>query len=234
MKTVTGIFAKIRKTLARSAVKNPIAYLPRTALSTWLHLSWRRKLNHQHPQHRALFQSTEELIAFCEVMVWAFVVCVVMLVFGGLVFTMLYSVTFVQQPLKTMAPIDMAYTKMLNDIVLLMTGSITTLIGMRVAKKASEMIANKVAPVLVPPMASAAAAVPGVVQATTTAAQQPAAGAQNINVNVMPDWNWMNWTNPMLDENWTPPPPPTTPADHREPEEDLHDLAHARAEQRGQ
>ena len=66
-------------------------------------------------------------------MVWAFVVCVVMLVFGGLVFTMLYSVTFVQQPLKTMAPIDMAYTKMLNDIVLLMTGSITTLIGMRVA-----------------------------------------------------------------------------------------------------
>ncbi len=49
------------------------------------------------------------------------VVCIVMLVFGGLVFTMLYSVTFVQQPLKSMAPIDMAYTKMLNDIVLLMT-----------------------------------------------------------------------------------------------------------------
>ena len=60
-----------------------------------------------------------------------------MIVFGGLVFTMLYSVTFVQQPIKAMAPIDMAYTKMLNDIVLLMTGSITTLIGMRVAKRAS-------------------------------------------------------------------------------------------------
>ena len=168
-------------------------------------------------------------------MVWAFVVCIVMLVFGGLVFTMLYSVTFVQQPLKTMAPIDMAYTKMLNDIVLLMTGSITTLIGMRVAKKASEMIANKVAPVLAPTAAAAAATVPGVVAAATEPAQPVTAVAQTTTAasnNVMPDWNWMNWTNPMLDENWTPPPPPTTPADHREPDEDLHDLAQARAEQR--
>jgi hypothetical protein len=174
---------------------------------------------------RALFQTTEELIAFCEVMVWAFVVCIVMLVFGGLVFTMLYSVTFVQQPLKTMAPIDMAYTKMLNDIVLLMTGSITTLIGMRVAKKASEMIANKVAPVLVPPVAAAAATVPGVVSPNDPVVEAKAN-------NVMPDWNWMNWTNPMLDENWTPPPPPTTPADHLEPDDERHALAEARAEQR--
>ena len=160
-------------------------------------------------------------------MVWAFVVCIVMLVFGGLVFTMLYSVTFVQQPLKTMAPIDMAYTKMLNDIVLLMTGSITTLIGMRVAKKASEMIANKVAPVLAPQAAAAVVSVPGVVAPNEPVAEAP-------KPSVMPDWNWMGWTNPQLDENWTPPPPPTTPADHREPEEDLHDLAHARAEQRAQ
>ena len=146
---------------------------------------------------RALFQTTDELIAFCEVMVWAFVVCIVMLVFGGLVFTMLYSVTFVQQPLKTMAPIDMAYTKMLNDIVLLMTGSITTLIGMRVAKKASEMIANKVAPALV-----------------ATAA--PAAAAPVANPSV-PDWNFMGYQNPELDESWRPGPPPTTPADHLDP-----------------
>ena len=97
---------------------------------------------------------------------WAFVVCIVMIVFGGLVFTMLYSVTFVQQPIKTMAPIDMAYTKMLNDIVLLMTGSITTLIGMRVAKKASEMIANKAASVLTP--APAPPPVPPVPPAPTT------------------------------------------------------------------
>lgn len=180
-------------------------------------------MNNQQIPRRALFQTTEELIAFCEVMVWAFVVGVVMLVFGGLVFAMLYSVTFVQQPLKTMAPIDMAYTKMLNDIVLLMTGSITTLIGMRVAKKASEMIANKVSTTLTP-----------------TSPTPPASGVASPNVpvaeaakpSVMPEWNWMGWTNPQLDENWTPPPPPTTPADHREPEEDLHDLAQARAEQR--
>lgn len=163
---------------------------------------------------RALFQTTEELIAFCEVMVWAFVVCMVMLVFGGLVFTMLYSVTFVQQPLKTMAPIDMAYTKMLNDIVLLMTGSITTLIGMRVAKKGAEMIANKVAPILTP---------------TTPA---PAPVAQPTPSTSTPDWNFMGYKNPELDESWTPPPPPTTPPNHLESEEDREHLALARAEQK--
>jgi hypothetical protein len=161
---------------------------------------------------RALFQTTEELIAFCEVMVWAFVVCMVMLVFGGLVFTMLYSVTFVQQPLKTMAPIDMAYTKMLNDIVLLMTGSITTLIGMRVAKKGAEMIANKVAPILTP-------------TSPTPVAPAPAPSAT-------PDWNFMGYKNPELDESWTPPPPPTTPPNHLESEEDREHLALARAEQK--
>jgi hypothetical protein len=166
-----------------------------------LHQYWRKKLSNPNPQ-RALFQTTEELIAFCEVMVWAFVVGVVMLVFGGLVFAMLYSVTFVQQPLKTMAPIDMAYTKMLNDIVLLMTGSITTLIGMRVAKKASEMIANKVAPTLTPPAAP-------VVAAPVVAAAPAVAG--------MPDWNFMGYKNPELDESWRPGPPPTTAEDHLDP-----------------
>jgi len=173
---------------------------------------------------RALFQTTEELIAFCEVMVWAFVVCIVMLVFGGLVFTMLYSVTFVQQPLKTMAPIDMAYTKMLNDIVLLMTGSITTLIGMRVAKKASEMIAQKVAPKLLsydpsPTITPTPTPVPAAVPVA-----QPAS-------SVMPDWNFMGYKNPELDESWVPPPPPTTPADHLHPEREDIALERAAAKQ---
>ena len=150
-------------------------------------------------------------------MVWAFVVGIVMLVFGGLVFTMLYSVTFVQQPLKTMAPIDMAYTKMLNDIVLLMTGSITTLIGMRVAKKASEMIANKVSSTLVTPP-------PAPVQQPV---QQPVQVAPQ---SCTPDWNWMGYKNPELDESWTPPPPPTTPANHLEPDHEREQLAAARAE----
>jgi len=159
-------------------------------------------------------------------MVWAFVVGIVMLVFGGLVFTMLYSVTFVGQPMKTMAPIDMAYTKMLNDIVLLMTGSITTLIGMRVAKKASEAISAKVSGTLVgtPTPAPCAPAAAPVAPVTTPA---PAASS------AMPDFNWMGWTNPQFDENWTPPPPPTTPAGHMEDEDEREALAHARAEQRG-
>lgn len=154
---------------------------------------------------------------------WAFVVCMVMLVFGGLVFTMLYSVTFVQQPLKTMAPIDMAYTKMLNDIVLLMTGSITTLIGMRVAKKGAEMIANKVAPKLL--------------EYNPSQTIQPVVQPQPVPVPVpqpsaTPDWNFMGYKNPELDESWTPPPPPTTPPNHLESEEDREHLALARAEQK--
>lgn len=149
---------------------------------------------------------------------WAFVVGVVMLVFGGLVFMMLYSVTFVQQPIKTMAPIDMAYTKMLNDIVLLMTGSITTLIGMRVAKKASEMIANKVAPTLVPPPQPQAVA-PSISPAPTASSGTP-------------DWNFMGYKNPDLDESWVPPPPPSTPADFIDPaaEEIAHERAAAKQE----
>lgn len=154
-------------------------------------------------------------------MVWAFVVGVVMLVFGGLVFMMLYSVTFVQQPIKTMAPIDMAYTKMLNDIVLLMTGSITTLIGMRVAKKASEMIANKVAPTLTP---TTTPPQPQAVAPSTSPAPAASSGT--------PDWNFMGYKNPDLDESWVPPPPPTTPADHIDPakEEIAQERAAARAE----
>ena len=166
---------------------------------------------------RTLFRTTEELIAFCEVLVWAFVVSMVMVVFGGLVFTMLYSVTFVQQPLKTMAPIDMAYTKMLNDIVLLMTGSITTLIGMRVAKKASEMIANKAAPVLTP--APAPPPMPPIPPAPAPAPSP-----------TTPDWNFMGYKNPDLDESWTPPPPPTTPPDHQEPDHERDALNRARKE----
>lgn len=180
-------------------------------------------MNNSQPQQpqRALFQTTEELIAFCEVVVWAIVVCVVMFVFGGLVFTMLYSVTFVAQPMKSMAPIDMAYTKMLNDIVLLMTGSITTLIGMRVAKKASEMIANKVAPTLTP---TTTPPQPQAVAPSTSPAPAASSGT--------PDWNFMGYKNPELDDEWRAPPPPTTPPDHIDPakEEIANERAAARAE----
>ena len=53
----------------------------------------------------------------------------VTLILAGIVFALLYSVTFVVQPIKSMAPIDQAYTKMLNDIVLLIVGGIGGVIG---------------------------------------------------------------------------------------------------------
>ena len=59
-----------------------------------------------------------------EVRVWAFVVGIVTVILAGIVFFMLYSVTFVVQPIKSMAPIDQGYLKMLNDIVLLIVGGI--------------------------------------------------------------------------------------------------------------
>ena len=75
-------------------------------------------------------KSVDELVTLIQVCAWAFVVLVVMLVFGGTVASMLYSVMFVGQPMKSMSPIDQAFTKMLNDIVLLMAGSISTLVGL--------------------------------------------------------------------------------------------------------
>ena len=57
-----------------------------------------------------------------EVRVWGFVVVAVTCILCFIVVALLYSVTFVTQPIKSMAPIDMAYTKMLNDIMLLCTG----------------------------------------------------------------------------------------------------------------
>ena len=59
-----------------------------------------------------------------EVRIWGFVVVTVTLILCFIVVAMLYSVTFVTQPIKSMAPIDQAYTKMLNDIVLLIVGGI--------------------------------------------------------------------------------------------------------------
>ena len=52
-----------------------------------------------------------------EVRIWAFVVVMVTLVLVFIVGMLLYSVTFVTQPIKTMAPMDQAFAKMLNDIV---------------------------------------------------------------------------------------------------------------------
>ena len=52
--------------------------------------------------------TTEEI----EVRVWSIVVLAVTLILFFIVISLLYSVTFVTQPIKSMAPIDQAYTKM--------------------------------------------------------------------------------------------------------------------------
>jgi hypothetical protein len=93
-------------------------------------------LNNQHPPHRL---TAEEIEAY----VWGFVVIVVTLILAGIVFALLYSVTFVVQPIKSMAPIDIAYTKMLNDIVLLVVGGIGGVMSKKGVQAASQYVAPK-------------------------------------------------------------------------------------------
>ena len=140
-----------------------------------------------------------------EIRIWAFVVIMVTLILAGIVFALLYSVTFVVQPIKSMAPIDQAYTKMLNDIVLLIVGGIGGVIGKKGVGAVSQAIAPS-APVSPITPAAPSAAVPS---------------------NSLPVW-----VNPPLDEEWRAPPPPTTPPDFIDPskEEIANERAAARSE----
>ena len=146
-----------------------------------------------------------------ETYVWGFVVVVVTLILCFIVVALLYSVTFVTQPIKTMAPIDMAYTEMLNDIVLLIVGGIGGVIGKKGVGTAVNAIRNATTP----------APVPTPTQPTPTPPAPP---------NPMPSFNWMGYKNPDLDETWTPGPPPTTPPDHLEDDHDRVQMAVARRE----
>jgi hypothetical protein len=66
----------------------------------------------------------------------------VTLIFAFITFALLYSVTFVTQPIKQMAPIDQAYTKMLNDIVLLIVGGIGGILTKGLTNEATAMMNN--------------------------------------------------------------------------------------------
>ena len=154
-------------------------------------------------------QKTRPTIEEVETYVWGFVVVMVTLILCFIVVALLYSVTFVTQPIKSMAPIDMAYTKMLNDIVLLIVGGIGGVIGKKGVGTAVNAIQNAVSP---PP--------------TPT----PPPVAQNTWTSTSPAPNWLNFKNPDLDESWTPPPPPTTPPDLLEPDHEREQLAMARKE----
>jgi hypothetical protein len=148
---------------------------------------------HQHPPHRL---TAEEI----EVRVWAAVVIIVTIILAGIVMFMLYSLAYVTQPLKSMAPMDQAFAKMLNDIVLLIVGGI----GGVMSKKGVQAISERIASAQVPPPPQPQAVAP-----STSPAPTASSGLFGFDFN--------GFKNPELDEEWRAPPPPTTPADHLDP-----------------
>ena len=139
-----------------------------------------------------------------EVRVWASVVLIVTVILAGIVIFMLYSLAFVVQPIKSMAPIDQSFAKMLNDIVLLIVGGI----GGVMSRKGVQAVADKVSQ-------------------TTPTTPLPVSAPQSVTSNDLPVW-----VNPPLDEEWRAPPPPTTPPDFIDPakEEIANERAAARSE----
>lgn len=77
-----------------------------------------------------------------EARVRAFVIVMVTLILFFIVVTLIYSVMFVSQPIKAMAPIDQAFTKMLNDIVLLIVGGIGGVMTKGLTNEATAMMNN--------------------------------------------------------------------------------------------
>jgi hypothetical protein len=144
-----------------------------------------------------------------EIRVWASVVLIVTIILAGIVIFMLYSLAFVVQPIKSMAPIDQAFAKMLNDIVLLIVGGI----GGVMSRKGVQTVADKIAGSTTPP---------------TTPPSTPAPVPQtNTSTWTSPSGALPAWINPVLDEEWRAPPPPTTPPDYVDPA--VSDIAQERA-----
>ena len=169
------------------------------------------KLNNQQTPNL----TAEEL----EVRVWGFVVVMITIILAGIVFALLYSVTFVTQPIKSMAPIDQAYTKMLNDIVLLIVGGIGGIVGKRAVSTAAKAFTPQ------PPQQPMCQPIMGGYGQSSYAPPQSAYVLPSQPFGAMPVWQ-----NPDLDESWTPGPPPTTPPNHQEPEEERAEIAAARKE----
>lgn len=142
-----------------------------------------------------------------EIRIWGFVVVCITVILFGIVFVLLYSLIFVVQPIKSMAPLDMQFSKILNDIVLLLVGGIGGIVG----KRAVGAVSQAVTPT--PPPAPA-----------------PSAPAPSSPVSAPPSGALPVWINPPLDESWTPPPPPTTPPEHLEPDHVREEIAAARRE----
>lgn len=146
-----------------------------------------------------------------EVRIWGFVVVMITIILFGIVIALLYSVTFVTQPIKSMAPIDQAYTKMLNDIVLLIVGGIGGIVGKRAVGTVNS-------PTPTPTVSTPPTPVPAPPSPPATSTWTSPSGALPV------------WVNPPLDETWTPPPPPTTPPQHLEADSVREEIALARQE----
>jgi hypothetical protein len=156
-----------------------------------------------HPKFQLQRLLTQDEI---EVRVWAAVVLIVTVILAGIVIFMLYSLAFVVQPIKSMAPMDQAFAKMLNDIVLLIVGGI----GGVMSRKGVQAVADKVA------------------QTVPSSGTTPTPTPIPVSSGALP-----MWVNPPLDEEWRAPPPPTTPPDYVDPAkaEIAEERALARAEQ---
>ncbi len=146
-----------------------------------------------------------------EVRIWGFVVVMITIILFGIVIALLYSVTFVTQPIKSMAPIDQAYTKMLNDIVLLIVGGIGGIVGKRAVGAVTSTTPT-------PQISAPSTPVPAPPSPPATSTWTSPSGALPV------------WVNPPLDETWTPPPPPTTPPNHLEHDSVREEIALARQE----
>ena len=158
-----------------------------------------------------------------EVRVWGFVVIAVTCILCFIVVALLYSVTFVTQPIKSMAPIDQAYTKMLNDIVLLIVGGIGAVMGKKAVGSAAKAFGNP------PPMQPMCQPMQGYGQQYGYSNNHGFTSSTN-GIPSQPFGAMPTWTNPELDESWTPGPPPDTPPDHLEDDHERIQLAAARQE----
>ena len=140
----------------------------------------------------------------------------VTLILFFIVVALLYSVTFVTQPIKSMAPIDQAYTKMLNDIVLLIVGGIGGVIGKRAMTSRQQPPQQP----MCQPMG----------YGSSQGGFNQSYGSSGGHTWTSPSGALPAWVNPELDESWTPGPPPTTPPDHLEDDNERIQLAVARQE----
>lgn len=158
-----------------------------------------------HPKFQLQRLLTQDEI---EVRVWAAVVLIVTVILAGIVIFMLYSLAFVVQPIKSMAPMDQAFAKMLNDIVLLIVGGIGGVMSRKGVQAVTDKVSQSTTPT--PPTSN-------LPQVTTA-----------LYSGALP-----TFVNPPLDEEWKAPPPPTTPPNYIDPAkaEIAEERALARAEQ---